>query len=212
MTDIAKDILPLKNPAGFNRDINIESCAIDAEHFQIRGQLTDTRNDYQDPTKQFIVHCLVVSITVSIKTNTITEAQFGLPKMAFENMCEKLPAGAELLIGVDVFKGFSFKLRELYGGKRSCFHLSSLLQAMVPAITQCRSWNFDFKRMDAALPVDKVPLAMDTMLSNVKNSCHAWEENNGGITNDFKEGKYERMLDRMAPQLLGRWKQDKTND
>lgn len=209
MTDIAKDVLPLKNPSGFNRDIKIESCAIDNNHYQVRGQLTDTRTDYQDPCKQIIVHCLVASITVRVSDNIITQAEFGLPKMAFENMCEKLPNGAELLEGVDITKGFSFKLRELYGGKRSCFHLSSLLQAMVPALMQCRSWNFDFKMMDEKLPAHQVPAAMDAMFYNVKNSCHAWEEHNGGISQDFKNQNYEPMLERTAPRLLGRWKQSK---
>lgn len=207
--DIARDVLPLKNTNGFSRDIKIDSCPVDDNHYQVRGQLTDTRADYDDPNKIYIVHCIVANITIRVSDNIITDAEFGLPKMAFENMCEHLPGGADQLIGVDIMKGFSFKLRELYSGKRSCFHLSSLLQAMVPALTQCRSWNFDFRKMDESLPADKVPRAMDVMLRNVKNSCHAWEENNGGISVDFRNKEYEKMLDRVAPKLLGRWKQTK---
>ncbi len=210
--DIANHTLPLESDNGFTRDIKIDSCALDEEHFQVRGQLTDTRMDYEDPCKQIVVHCIVARITVSTQTNLITNAEFGLPKMAFKGMCEKLPNGADLLVGVDITRGFSFKLRELYGGKRSCFHLSSLLQAMVPALMQCRSWNFDFKMMDAGLPADKVPYAMNAMLKSVKNSCHAWEQHQGGITRDFADGNYEPMLGRMAPRLLGRWKQTKDSD
>lgn len=212
MIDIAEDCLPLPNPVGFSRDIKIDSCSIDKDHYQVRGQLTDTRVDFDDPTKHHIVHCIVALITIRVSDNTITDAQFGLPKMAFSDLCEHLPKGAEELIGTDITKGLSFKLKELYAGKRSCFHLSSLLQAMVPALTQCRSWNVDFKRMDASLPADKVPVAMNVMLKNVKNSCHAWEEKNGGISVDFRNGNYDRMLDRMAPKLLGRWKQSNKED
>ena len=205
--DLASDTLPLEDTSGFSRDIRIDSCAVDGEHYQIRGQLTDTRRDYENPDKLIVVHCIVVRVTISAKTNLVTKAEFGLPKMAFEGTCEHLPNGPELMVGLDITRGFSLKLRQLYGGRRSCFHLSSLLQAMVPALTQTRSWNIDFKAMDEKLPAEKVPLAMDVMRQSVKNSCHAWDENNGGITRDFDDGNYEPMLERTAPRLLGRWQQ-----
>ena len=209
--DLGRNTLPLQNDSGFSRDISIDSCAIDDEHYQVRGQLTDTRRDFENPDKLIVVHCIVVRLSISRKTNRITKAEFGLPKMAFNDMCEHLPNGPELLEGADITKGLSFKLRELYGGKRSCFHLSSLLQAMVPALTQTRSWNFEFKAMDAGLPPDKVPFAMERMQRSVKNSCHAWDEKQGGITRDFANGDYEPMLGRTAPRLLGRWKQARTS-
>ena len=205
--DIAQHTLPLEQDSGFSREITIESCALDGEHYQVRGQLTDIRRDYENPDQFIIVHCIVARLSINVKTNCITKAEFGLPKMAFQEMCEKLPKGPEHLEGVDITRGLSFKLKELYGGKRSCFHLSSLLQAMVPALTQTRSWNFDFKTMDASLPPEKVPGAMDAMLANVKNSCHAWDQTSGGITRDFAQGNYEPMLERTSPRLLGRWKQ-----
>ena len=207
MINIAEGILPLKLPAGFKRDVSIDSCQLDADHYQVRGQLSDIRTDFLDVSKQYVVHCLVARITVNIRSNKIVEAEFSMPKMAFTGMCEQLPHGADLLVDLDITKGFSYKLRELYGGKRSCFHLSSLLQAMVPALTQCRAWNIDFKVLDNDLPPEKVPKAMNAMLKNVKNTCHAWEEGRGGIPTDFKEGHYDRMLDRVAPRLLGRWRQ-----
>ncbi len=204
------EVLPLTEDQGFSRDISITSCRLNESHIQVRGQLTDTRRDFEDHQKQIVVHCLVVRMTVNLESNTITKAEFGLPKMAFSNLCEHLPAGPEHLEGLNIFKGLSFKIRELYSGKRSCFHLSSLLLAMVPALTQCRSWNADFKDMDEKLPASAVPKAMHIMQKNVKNSCHAWEETSGKICSDFRNGHYERMLERMAPRLLGRWQQHET--
>ena len=204
---IYEEVLPLEKPTGFKRDINIDSCQLDDTHIQARGQLTDTRTDFEDPDKTIIVHCLIVLLTIRSSDSTIIAAEFGTPKMAFEDMCEHLPYGAEKLVGENVSKGFSFRLRELYGGKRSCFHLSSLLQAMVPALPQCRSWNHDFKLMDELLPAESVPVAMGAMLGGAKNSCHAWEEKDGGISVDFRDKNYDPMLNRMAPRLLGRWKQ-----
>lgn len=200
-------ILPLDKPEGFDRKIQITSCLLDTEHLQIRGQLTDTRQNFEDAEEPIPVHDIVVRLTVRLADNIITKAEFGLPLMAFENMCEKLPYGPEKLEGISMFKGFSAKVREYYGGKKSCFHLASLLQAMAPAMSQCRSWNSDFKFADERLPGDQVEVLMDGMLASAKNSCHAWEEENGGITVDFKHKAYERMLNRATPRLLGRWKQ-----
>ena len=123
-------------------------------------------------------------------------------------MCEKLPTSADELVGLNIFKGLSFKIRALYSGPRSCFHLSSVLQAMLPSFSQARCWNNDFKEMDEKLPSNLVPQAMDTMYKSVKNSCHAWSAKGGGITKDFEAGNYSPMLERTSPRLLGRWKQD----
>ena len=204
---ISNDILPLEQPSGFNRAIQISSCLLNENHIQVRGQLSDHRHDFESPEDAISVHDLVVRLTVRLSDNVITKAEFGLPLMAFENMCEKLPYGPEKLEGLSVFAGLSGKIRQYYGGKRSCFHLSSLLLAMVPSLTQCRSWNSDFKRADELLQADQVDGVMDAMLASAKNSCHAWEESEGGIPQDFRNKDYEKMLDRMAPRLLGRWRQ-----
>lgn len=206
----APGVLPLKGEgmSGFDRSISISSTRLDKDQIQVRGELIDTRQDYEDPEKTILVHNIVARINFKISDNTITAAEFGLPKMAFEGICEHLPTSAEELIGLDIFKGLSFKMRALYGGPRSCFHLSSLLQAMLPAFTQARAWNNDFKELDEKLPPNLVPKAMDRMLKSVKNSCHAWAETTGGINKDFAVQKYDPMLERISPRLLGRWKQD----
>lgn len=202
------DVLPLERPAGFSRNIQITSCLLDAEHLQIRGQLSDQRHDFESPDQAVPVHDLVVRLTVRLVDNIITKAEFGLPLMAFKNMCEKLPYGPEKLEGLSIFKGYTGKVREYYGGKRSCYHLSALLLAMGPAMSQCRSWNSDFKFADESFAGEHVEPLMKGMLEGAKNTCHAWEENQGGISVDFRNKEYERMLKRMAPRLFGRWKQE----
>ena len=43
------------------------------------------------------------------------------------------------------------------------------------------------------------------MLAGAINSCHVWEEDQGQISTDFRNGAYEPMLNRIAPRLLSRW-------
>jgi len=211
LTTGAAHVLPLADDSGYDRTIKISSIRIDPDHIQVRGELIDTRQDFENPLETILVHNIVARISFRLSDNIITAAEFGLPKMAFEGMCEKLPTSADELIGRNIFKGLSFKIRALYSGPRSCFHLSSLLQAMLPSFSQARCWNNDFKEMDEKLPANLVPKAMDTMHKSVKNSCHAWQESEGGISKDFEAGNYAPMLERTAPRLLGRWTQDEND-
>ena len=200
-----EDILPLKNPSASKRSIQIETCLIDDVHAQIRGQITDTRRDFEDPEKEHVVHCMVLSLVVDINQRVITDAQFALPKMAVKNLCEHLPRDASDLIGVAVGSGFSVKIKELYEGVGSCFHLYTLLQSIVPYLPQVYSWNKSFRSFDEELPLKAVPVAMNTMERYARNTCHAWSAKDGGINQDFKKQNYGPILKSIAPRLSARW-------
>ena len=205
MASYFEDILPLKNPSASKRNIKIETCLIDDVHAQIRGQITDTRRDFEHPDKEHVVHCMVLSLVVDINQRIITDAQFALPKMAVKNLCEHLPRDASDLIGVPVGNGFSVKIKELYEGVGSCFHLYTLLQSIVPYLPQVYSWNKNFRSFDEELPLEAVPVAMSTMERYARNSCHAWSAEGGGINKDFKKHNYGPILKSIAPRLSARW-------
>jgi len=205
MSDFAKEILPLSHPAACSRDIKLESSMLDDEHVQVRGQLTDTRVDFEDAAIEHVVHCIVINLTINLSARVITAAEFGLPKMAIADMCEKLPRSADALVGMSLGRGLSSRLKELYGGVCSCFHLSSLLQAMVPYLPQVYAWSKSFRFLDEDLPPEAVPMAMDKIGQTSLNSCHAWATDNGGIIVDFNNNNYAPMLQRIAPRLRQRW-------
>ena len=186
MADYFEDVLPLENPAASKRDIQIQTSLIDDVHAQIRGQITDTRVDFQDPNQEHVVHCMVLSLVVDINQRVITDAQFALPKMAVKNLCEHLPRDASDLIGLPVGSGFSVKIKELYEGVGSCFHLYTLLQSIVPYLPQVYSWNKNFRNFDEELPVEAVPIAMNTMERYARNTCHAWSAKDGALIETLK--------------------------
>lgn len=201
--------LPLANESGYARNILIESCRLDEAHYQVRAELTDNRGDFVDRTKEIPVHGMVVRLTIRLDDNVITNAEFATPRLAFPGLCDQLPVGAEALVGLHIGKGFNEKLREIYSGTKSCWHLYSLLQATVPAIMQCSAWNGSFEQMDRNLPPNMVRTAMDIMASRARNSCHAWEDDTGFIQQEFGRQEYGRMLNRMAPRLKQRWENHK---
>lgn len=208
MNTFGQDSLPLDNDVGFNRSIDISSCRLDEQHIQIRGQLTDTHPHYEQAHagETVVVHCIVVRLVVNASNGKVTDADFALPKMAFSGRCEHIPYGPELLVGLSTRTGFAEEIRKLYGESRSCFHIASLLQAMIPALPQCQTWNTTFKDLDQSLPAQMVPRALTRFQRSVKNSCHAWDEKDGFIVQDLKEGHYEEVLECLTPNLLARWK------
>jgi len=206
MIDFSTDILPLDNPSASHRNIKIETAPFDKQHGQIRAVLTDSRVDFEDPDLQHVVHCMVIKLTIHLEKRIITDAQFSTPRMAVSNVCNKLPRGADELVGLALGQGFSAKIKELYEGTNSCFHLYTLLQSIVPYLPQVYSWNKDFRFFDESLPTQDIPIAMRTMAKYARNSCHAWKAKTGGINVDFKADNFSPILKRIAPRAAERWR------
>lgn len=202
------DALPLAGDSGFSRRIFIDSCKLDADHIQVRGELVDNRADYQDTAQEIPVHGMVVRLSFNVNTRIIIKSEMLLPQMAFKDICfEQMPAKAEELEGSLTGKAFSQKVAEVFGTTRGCMHLMTLYRAIGVAMNQISSWNHSFQFLDADLPVENVENAMSVIHASVINSCHAWQAETGGVSRDFAKGEYGPMLERCTPKLLGRWKQ-----
>jgi len=200
--------LPLAGESGFSRRIFIDSCKIDAEHIQVRGELVDNRADYQNDNEEIAVHGMVIRLTINANTRKITKSEMALPQMAFKGICaEQMPAKAEELEGTSTGKAFSQKVAEVFGTTRGCMHLMTLYRAVGVAMNQINSWNHSFRILDEACPPENVGNAMSVIHANVLNSCHAWQENTGGVSKDFAREEFGPMLERCTPRLLGKWQQ-----
>jgi len=205
MIDYSKDLLPLTNPSASQRNIKVETGPLDNQHGQIRAVLTDTRVDFENSELEHVVHCMVINLTVHLEKRIITAAEFATPRMAVDNVCDKLPRAADDLVGMALGQGFSAKIKELYEGTNSCFHLYTLLQSIVPYLPQVYSWNKDFRYFDNGLPTKGIPIAMRTMAKYARNTCHAWAAKTGGINEDFKAENYGPILERISPRAAQRW-------
>ncbi len=204
------DALPLQGESGFSRRIFVDSCRLDEEHLQVRGELVDNRADYQDMDKEIAVHGMVVRLTINMNSRKITRSEMVLPQMAFAGICsEQMPAKAEELEGTPIGKAFTQKVAEVFGATRGCMHLMTLYRAIGVAMNQVTCWNHSFPFLDEQCQPENVPTAMAVIESSIINSCHAWQEKDGGVCQDFENGVYGPMLERCTPKLLGRWQQYK---
>jgi len=81
------------------------------------------------------------------------------------------------LVGLSVSRGYTRKVRELFGGPGGCSHVGALLQAMGPAVIQA-SWSLVSLDEDPAERVDDAISDEDRSrrLSMNTNTCHVWAE------------------------------------
>ena len=204
--------LPLENESGFSRRIFIDSCKLHNGMIQLRGELVDSRADYQVVNTEIDVHGMVVRMSFDPNTREILSSEMSLPQMAFQGICaEQMPAKAEELVGVKTGKPYNQKVAEIFGATRGCMHLMTLYRAIGVAMNQINSWNHTFKGLDADCPPENVRNVMPLIQAGVVDSCHAWAAEAGGVTLDFEEERFGPMLERCTPKLLGRWKQYQEN-
>ena len=57
------------------------------------------------------------------------------------------------LVGLSITRGFTHKVRELFGGPRGCTHTTALLMAMAPVAVQC-IWSMNVVELPSRRTAD----------------------------------------------------------
>ena len=217
-TFLDNDILP-SPPSGavpvlHNREYRVQSYRLESGRLLIQGALRD-----QKPPGLFIpgdpnpltIHHMMLSMTVAMPSMVIEDVQTSFPAYPGEG-CPSIIGHYDKLIGLSIARGFTHKVRELFGGPRGCSHTTALLQAMAPIAMQ------SFKSMEiaeAALegrpnPVMETPTNDDSW-KRLVNTCHVWAEDGqkvelkkrGGDTAPIRPLTMVRRMQEMGMQELG---------
>ena len=101
--------------------------------------------------------------------------------------CQNIVGHYDKLVGLSIARGFTHKVRELFGGPRGCTHTTTLIQAMAPVALQC-IWSLRASEFgaDAATesgatdaggtPTGPTPDQQKDMWRVNLNTCHVWAE------------------------------------
>jgi hypothetical protein len=153
------------------RNYDIEARSIDEVSILLRGTIEDVKPGYLlegDPEESLTVHHMIVELEVGIPELVVLRA-----KVNFEVyphvQCPGIAARYEQLEGVSIARGFSARVRELFGGPRGCTHTTALLQAMAPVAVQSL-WS-----MQRLMDKDSGTHENDSVWK--RNTCHVWAEN-----------------------------------
>ena len=129
------------------------------------------------------VHHMIVDLEIAVPSLEITAAKAVLETHPHAN-CTRIEDHYDNLVGLSIARGFTHKVRELFGGPRGCTHTTALLQAMAPVAVQS-IWSF---RVAAAREDGKgsgafaTPEARERGLMMNLNTCHIWAEDGEQVT------------------------------
>lgn len=145
----------------------------------LRGSVRDQKppgSYIPDDPEPLTVHHMVVDLTIAVPSLEITAAKAVL-EIHPHPTCTRIEDHYGNLVGLSIARGFTHKVRELFGGPRGCTHTTALLQAMAPVAIQSM-WSF---RMAQALatgqntPFDSQEARQGAVMANL-NTCHVWAE------------------------------------
>ncbi len=170
----------------------------DATTLLLRGAVRDQKPPglyIPDDPEPLTMHHMIVDLHISVPTLEILQAKAVMEMHPHEH-CRQIEDHYQNLVGLSIARGFTHKVRELFGGPRGCTHTTALLQAMAPVAVQSL-WSFRMAAMragggdDAGSPEFSTPEArMGVMAANL-NTCHVWAEDGAQVTSLRNGGPME---------------------
>lgn len=122
------------------------------------------------------VHHMIVDLTISVPSLEITGAKAVLETHPHAS-CPRIEDHYGNLVGLSIARGFTHKVRELFGGPRGCTHTTALLQAMAPVAVQSM-WSFrvaQAKENGNPSAFSSPESRQGALMMNL-NTCHIWAE------------------------------------
>lgn len=158
----------------------VRAYRIDASTLHLRGAIRDQKPPglyiAGDP-EPLTVHHMIVDLTIAVPQLEITAAKAVMETHPHLS-CPRITDHYENLVGLSISRGFTHRIRELFGGPRGCTHTTALLQAMAPVAVQSL-WSFRIaEARHAGQPVgigESAEARERALLMNL-NTCHVWAE------------------------------------
>lgn len=168
-----------------------------SDTLMLRGSVRDQKpagTYIPDDPNPLTVHHMIVDLTIAVPALEITAAKVVLESHPYAT-CTRIEEHYNNLVGLSIARGFTHKVRELFGGPRGCTHTTALLQAMAPVAIQSM-WSF---RMAQALadghttPFGNPDVREGALIANL-NSCHVWAEDSDHVAALRKGGPMDVPL------------------
>ena len=156
------------------RSYNVEAWADPGDMLRVRGQLTDTIMQglgLADGTP-LVIHDMWIELICDPMTFEVVDVRSDMEVHPYVT-CPTIVAAYRQLIGESVARGYSRKVKELFGGAQGCTHLGALLIAMGPVVIQAR-WQFDNLHTDPLAEEQYTELDRERHMNLSAGSCHMW--------------------------------------
>jgi hypothetical protein len=181
---------------------------------RIRGKVQDVKPAglyIEGDPDPMTIHQMVVDLVVELPSMRIVDAGVVMETHPHAE-CTAVVDHYEKLIGLSIARGFTHRVRELFGGPRGCTHTTALLQAMAPVAIQSL-WSMltaddstasageSATEGETPVAIGSKPAAPDRrerMRFNL-NTCHVWAE----------DGPMFSLIDRGEDPPLPIWAEER---
>lgn len=173
-----------------DREYRVRAYRVANDRILIRGAVRDQKPPglYLDADPDpLTIHHMQLEMMISFPALEIVDADVTFETHPMTS-CPTISDHYTKLVGLSIARGFTHKVRELFGGPRGCTHTTALLQAMAPIAMQC------FWSMRAAGARERGdhggvgPRPDDEGWRVNINTCHMWAED-GETVADLEAGK-----------------------
>jgi len=148
-------------------------------HVIVRGAVSDKKPPglfIPDDPEPLEIHHMIVELRVEVPSLTIVDASVDFVVHPNET-CPHIVEHYRELIGLSIARGFSKKVRELFGGPRGCTHTTALLLSMGPPVVQSM-WSLSVMNARSADRPAAEAMRQRRIESAERNinTCHVWKE------------------------------------
>lgn len=183
------DLVPIHN-----RTYDVRAFRVDDTRILLRGAVRDLKPAglyVEGDPDPLTLHHMIVDLTVDTSDMSITDIE-----VVFEahpnSACPSIVPHYKSLIGLSIARGFTNKVRELFGGPRGCTHTTALLQAMAPVAVQC-TWSMRVLRaremgISPRDPDVMTPAQRESMMRANLGTCHVWDPEGEHVA-DMRAGR-----------------------
>ncbi|MFV0257925.1 MAG: DUF2889 domain-containing protein [Acidimicrobiales bacterium] len=161
-----------------DRSYQCSATMIGPDRVVVSGRLTDTKPLGLGRTdgEPLVIHDMVVDLTVVMPSFEIEAVEVDMLTHPYP-VCRGILDDYQQLVGTSIARGYSHRVRQLFGGPNGCSHIGALLVAMGPVAVQA-SWSLATIDEDPAerLDVSVGPEERERRTRLNSNTCHVWAE------------------------------------
>ncbi len=148
----------------------------------VRGAVRDQKPAglyIEEDTLPLTIHHMQVDLEIAFPALEIVDVTVHFETHPNDS-CPLITTHYEKLIGLSIARGFTHRVRELFGGPRGCTHTTALLQAMAPVAVQC-VWSMRASLARETGNVSFLPRELTDAEKKAQwgmnlNTCHVWDE------------------------------------
>lgn len=167
-------------PVLHDREYRVRAYRMAPDRILLRGAVRDQKPPglyLPDDPEPLTVHHMQLSLEVAFPSLVIEAASVDFETHP-ERSCPSIVEHYGGLVGLSIARGFTHRVRELFGGPRGCTHVTALLQAMAPVAVQTM-WSmrsYEALQQGGAMFPRPTDQPDDGMWRGNVNTCHVWAE------------------------------------